>query len=164
MFNKNKKYEIDVKTADQMLQNVFAACNTEPNRIPFDKIVLKSKQNFKSDNSFMVATILLIIVTFVAPLLFPPSKVFLSVAPSRERPLVIEEHSLTEETFNISLKGATIDLQNTYMVGDSGEVLNPISYERESNALVFPFKNEEYNIYITDINGKTLHLLLSPRK
>lgn len=164
MFNKNKKYEIDVKTADQMLQNVFAACNTEPNRIPFDKIALRSKQDYKSDNSFVIATILLIIITFVAPLLFPPSKIFLSVDPSRERPLLIEEHSLTEDTFNISLKGAAIDLQNTYMVGDSGEVLTPTSYDREDNALVFPFNNEEYNIYITDINGKTLHLLLSPRK
>jgi len=163
MFSKKKTYEIDVQTADKMLQNVFAACNAEPNRIPFDKIVLRSRQDFRSDNSFIIATILLILLTFIAPLFFPPSKIFLSVDSSNGRPLVIEEHSLTEDTFNITLKGAPIDLENTYMVGESGKELYPLSYDRETNSLVFPFENEEYNIYITDSYGKTLHLLLSPR-
>lgn len=162
MLNK-KNYEIDVQTADQMLQNVFAACDREPNSTPFDKIVLRSKQDFRSDNSFIIATLLFLLLTFIAPLFFPPSRIFLSVDSAYGRPLTIEEHSLSNDTFTISLKGASIDLANTYMEGESGTVLYPMSYDRESNTIVFPYEGEEYNIYIFDTYGKCLHLLLAPR-
>ena len=37
-FKAKKRYEMDIKTADKMLQNVFAACDTQPNKVPFDKL------------------------------------------------------------------------------------------------------------------------------
>jgi len=37
-FSHRDKYQIDTKTADQILQNVFAACNKRPNKIFFEKL------------------------------------------------------------------------------------------------------------------------------
>ena len=36
---------MDIKQAGETLQNIFAACEQEPNKVPFDKIVLRQKAN-----------------------------------------------------------------------------------------------------------------------
>ena len=43
MFRKKKTYQMDIKSADTTLQNIFAACNETPNTVPFDKLLLRQK-------------------------------------------------------------------------------------------------------------------------
>ena len=41
-FNKNR-YELDMTTANNALQNILSSCNQPVNTIPFDKLVLRKK-------------------------------------------------------------------------------------------------------------------------
>ena len=45
LFRKKKNYEMNIDTANAILQNVFAAEAKAPNTIPFDKLVLREKAN-----------------------------------------------------------------------------------------------------------------------
>ena len=159
---RNKKYDIDIKTADEMLQNVFAACDTAPNKVPFEKIVSKSRQNLFSDNAFIVVAILIFVATFFCPLFFPHGSVFMSVDSSVGRPLTVVAHEMTEDTFSISFDGLSLDVANSYMVSADNAIILPMEYNRNTNTIVFPYTPSEYNIYVYDIKGKCLHLLLSP--
>lgn len=161
---RKNKYEMDVKSAGKMLENVFAACNTEPNQVPFDKIVLRSKQNLFTDNLFIVVTIVLFLITFVAPLFFPHGSSFLSVDSNMGRPLNVIDYQMTTESFSITFDGNTIDAGSSYMLGADDVTVMPSEYDRKTNTITFPYTPQEYNIYVFDINGRCIHLLLAPRK
>ena len=72
-FKKSKRYQMDIKTADQMLQNVFAACDTTPNKVPFDKIVLRNKTNVRSERLLIGITAFIFSLTY-----FPSLSAFTS--------------------------------------------------------------------------------------
>ena len=162
MFGKKKaKYDIDLKTADQMLQNIFAACDTTPNRVPFDKIVLRSKQNLIAENLLIIISSILFLISFVAPLFFPHADAFLSVAsPSRQIELV--DHQMNEDSFQITFGGQALDIKASYMEGEDGHIVYAEKYDRFSNTIVFPYIPIEYNIYVYDMSCKGIHLLLTP--
>lgn len=164
MFNKKKTYSLDVKTAGKMLENVFNACDTTPNKVPFDKIVLQSRQNLFSDNLIIVLSIVIVLLTFVCPLFFPHSPIFVSVDSAYERTLSVMDHEMTGDTFKITFDGAPLDLENCYMLGFDDSIVKPCEYIRSTNTIVFPVEFQEYNIFIFDVNGKCIHLLLSPKK
>ena len=65
---------MDIKQAGETLQNIFAACEQEPNKVPFDKIVLRQKANTKMFTIGKYISILFIIFLFIAPFLFPHSE------------------------------------------------------------------------------------------
>lgn len=161
--DKKEKYTMDINTAGNMLGNVFVACGKEPNRVPFDTIVSRSRQSFFSDNLMIILCSVLLVLTFICPLFFPHGSIFMSAAYSKGRALSISSHSVENDRFTITLDGGAVDLGITYMENDMGEILYPISYDRADNTVVFPYNNEEYNIFIYDLNGRCLHLLLSPR-
>ena len=70
--HKNKKYQMDMDTANAALQNILAACDQAPNTIPFDKIVLRQKANTKPYNRLIVLTAVLLLLTFLSPLTIVP--------------------------------------------------------------------------------------------
>ena len=39
-FHKKNRYELDMTTANNALQNILSTCNQPVNTIPFDKLVL----------------------------------------------------------------------------------------------------------------------------
>lgn len=164
LFRKKNKYRMDVKSAGKMLENVFAACETEPNKVPFDKIVLRSKQNLFTDDLFIIVTIVLFLITFIAPIFFPHGKNFLSVDSGMGRPLNIVDHAMTDTTFSITFDGNPIDVGNSYMEGADDVVVTPSEYDRKTNTVTFPYYSQEYNIYVYDVKGRCIHLLLTPRK
>ncbi|MBR6309111.1 MAG: hypothetical protein IKR39_10950 [Lachnospiraceae bacterium] len=161
---KKKTYSIDINTAGKMLENVFAKAETSPNTVPFDKIVLRSKQNLFTDNLFIVLSSLIFVVTLLMPLFFPHSKMMVSVDAASSRPLTVKEHHMTESTFSITFDGLPVDVVNSYMVDDDDETVSIVEYDSATNTVVFPYDKKEYNIYVYDTNGKCIHLLLSPRK
>lgn len=161
-FRKKRKVDIDIKTADEMLQNIFAACDMTPNRVPFDKIVLRSKLNLVADNLLIVIAALLFAVSFIVPLFFPHSRAFLSLSGDSARELTLADHGMTEDSFWISFGGSPLDFNECYMEGEDGHVVYAEKYDRFNNTIEFPYTRMEYNIYIYDVNGKRMHLLLSP--
>ena len=50
------------------------------------------------------------------------------------------------------------------MVDNNDRTVSVSSYDKKTNTVVFPYDNKEYNIYVFDTNGKSIHLLLSPKK
>ena len=55
-FHKKNRYELDMTTANNALQNILSTCNQPVNTIPFDKLVLRKKVNAASYNRLIVAT------------------------------------------------------------------------------------------------------------
>ena len=47
-FHKKNRYELDMTTANNALQNILSSCNQPVNTIPFDKLVLRKKVNAAS--------------------------------------------------------------------------------------------------------------------
>lgn len=163
MFRRKKTYNIDVNTAGKMLENVFAACDTEPNTIDFETIYNRGKISFVRDNICIIAACVLFLVTFFLPLFFPPSNIFMSADAKYGHPLSVNAHSMTEDSFSISFEGEALDITKCVMVGDDGTSFSPKEYYREDNRVVFPYVPQQYNIYVYDINGRCIHLLLSPK-
>ena len=161
---KKKTYSMDIDMAGKMLENVFAAAGTAPNKVPFDKIVLRNRQNLFTDNLFIVLSSMIFVITLLLPLFFPHSKVLMSVDAASGRPLTVKEHHMEEASFSITFDGLPVDAKLSYMVDDNDDTVAPVSYDRETNTVVFPYDNKEYNIYVFDENGKSIHLLLSPKK
>ena len=163
-FKKSKRYQMDIKTADQMLQNVFAACDTTPNKVPFDKIVLRNKTNVRSERLLIGITAFLFILTLVTPLLLPKGNAFVSVDSTMGRPLTVVSHEMQDEAFLITFEGNKIDITSSYMEANDGSVVYVSSYDEFTNTVTFPYDKKEYNIYVYDVTGKCIHLLLTPRK
>ena len=71
-FHKKNRYELDMTTANNALQNILSSCNQPVNTIPFDKLVLRKKVNAASYNRLIVATTLIFVLTFLSPLAIVP--------------------------------------------------------------------------------------------
>lgn len=159
---KKNKYDVDVEMADAMLQNVFKACDTEPNIVPLEKMVHRSRLNMFTDNLYIVLASVLFVLTLLMPLVFPHSKAFISADPNKGVGFSVVSSELTDTTFSITFESDALDSGACYMEGNDNSRVTAIEYNRETNTIVFPYAQMEYNIYIFDINGKAIHLLLSP--
>ena len=67
-FHKKNRYELDMTTANNALQNILSTCNQPVNTIPFDKLVLRKKVNAASYNRLIVATAVIFVLTFLSNL------------------------------------------------------------------------------------------------
>ena len=70
MAHKGNKYNLDRKTADATLQNVFAACEVEPNETPLEVIKIVSFANAAIVRVCFRITIALLVVILLLPLAF----------------------------------------------------------------------------------------------
>lgn len=161
MKRKEKKYNIDIETADKVLQNVFAACDSAPNTTKLEEIESRSRQNLLSENIMIVISGVLFLAVFFVPLLFPHADAFVS-ADSHIKELKVSDHCMTQDSFSISFSGYALDVDLSYMEGADGRIVKAVRYDRETNTIVFPYYPEEYNIYVYDVKGRGIHLLLDP--
>lgn len=161
---RRRKYDIDIKTADKMLQNVFAACDTTPNRVPFDKIVLRSRISLLAENILLIIAIVLFVASFIVPLTFPHSNAFISLSEDSGREITLVDHGMTEDSFWITFGGNPLDFNECYMEGADGHIEQAEKYDRFTNTIEFSYTPMEYNIYIFDVRGKRMHLLLTPHE
>ena len=159
--NEKVTYKIDLETADSLLQNVFAACETTPNTVPLKKIEKRNKLNLFTDNLLIIIACAIFVISFFIPLFFPHSPIFVSV-DARARELTVVDHSLSETEFSVSFDGLALDYESSYMESADGVRVPASSYDRFENKITFPFEKGEYNIYVFDTSGRGIHLLLSP--
>ena len=81
-FKKARGPELDESAASQMLENIFDACEVEPNTVPLS--VLKSYSNYRRER-FLLQKVLLVIILFffcMVPLFF--------IAPNMQ--LILKDH------------------------------------------------------------------------
>lgn len=77
-----------------------------------------------------------------------------------EGPTLID-NTTGDDTFLIRVEdsGIGVDYREVYAVGKSGKIYYPVSADEE-NGILFDYPNEEWDIYIPDHIGNTLHLAL----
>ena len=165
-FNRRKKYTMNVKAADMTLQNVFSACDQAPNQVPFDKIILRNKLTYRSDNTYISVTAVLLLLTFLIPVFLPHSDdlSFLSVDYKSSNTMSVVSHNMADDKFTVQVNESNIDVESSYILGPDNQMLPPLEYDEAGNTLVFPVGEGEYNVFIYDNDGRCLHLLISPRK
>lgn len=160
-FHKKNRYELDMTTANNALQNILSTCNQPVNTIPFDKLVLRKKVNAASYNRLIAATAVIFVLTFLSPLIIVPlseltGKLLVSTPP--ELTLDYVENNI----LSLQFTGDNILYTEAYMETVSGEIIAPLSVDASQGVISFPFLTEEANIYVPVKNGETLHLLFTP--
>lgn len=73
----------------------------------------------------------------------------------------LEASEVEEETVRLIVKdaGIGVDYDEIYAVAKSGAVIRPVSADEE-NGILFPYPEEDWEVYIPDHIGNTLHLAL----
>ena len=160
-FHKKNRYELDMTTANNALQNILSTCNQPVNTIPFDKLVLRKKVNAASYNHLIAATALIFVLSFLSPLAIVPlseltAKMLVSTPP--ELTLDYVENNI----LSLQFTGDNILYTEAFMETMSGEVIEPLSVDASQGVISFPFLSEEANIYVPVKNGETIHLLFTP--
>lgn len=162
-FHKNKKYEMDIDTANAALQNILAACNQAPNTIPFDKILLRQKADTKPYNRLIVFTALLLLLTFLAPLAIVPIATKLESHFTSESAVLINDY-LKDNVLYLQFTGDNILYEQAYMESADGERIHILSYDADKGLICFPYAGDkEFNIYIPMEGKPALHFLLTPK-
>lgn len=160
-FHKKNRYELDMTTANNALQNILSTCNQPVNTIPFDKLVLRKKINAASYNRLIIATAVIFVLTFLSPLIIVPlselnDRLF---APA---PAELTLDYVENNVLSLKFTGDNILYNDAYMETLSGERISPLSVDVSDRVISFPFLSEEANIYIPVKNGTTIHLLFTP--
>lgn len=159
MFSK-KQYHLDIQSADQTLQSIFAACNISPNTVPFDKLVLREQVRLKPYNTLIAATFTVLLLTLMTPFIFIP----FHTGSGKVHNITLDQHYVIDNVLYIQVEPChgAVNEDNTYLITASGERIGVLSYDEENHILAFPYLREECNIYIPGENGSTLHLLYTP--
>lgn len=160
-FRKKNKYELDMTTANNALQNILSTCNQPVNTIPFDKLVLRKKINAAAYNRLILATAIAFVLTFLSPLIIVPlsglnAKLF---AP---KPAELTLDYVENNILSLQFTGDNILYSEAYMETLSGEIIEPLSVDASKGTISFPFLSEEANIYIPVRNDSPIHLLFTP--
>lgn len=158
---KKKKYHMNIDTANETLQNVFSACEKEPNTIPFDKIVLRNRFNRFFYNICMLILCICFVLLLLCPLAFLPKAPSLQL--QTEQGISLLSHNRVHDTLVLVLSDPNILSDECFMLTLEDEKIMPLSFDAESNTLIFPYPSEEVNIYVYSSTGAFLHLLLSPK-
>lgn len=160
--NDKNTYTMDLKQADAMLKNVFAACEQKPNETPLDLIMLRQRAHTTFFRIGRFVTLHFIIFLFIVPFLFPLSNLWTSVKDNSTG-LNIVRHYEKDDCLILCLDSVDIDYDSCYMTTRSTPRILPLEFRREQKQLLFPYPTEECNIYIYNNEGKELHLLITPK-
>lgn len=159
MFRKKKTYQMDMKSADTALQNIFAACEQTPNSIPFDKLVLRQQARTQFFNVLLVIISIAMVLTILSPLPFLAFKETTTYSP-----VVLKEHYVKGDKLHLILDSGNhnIKYEEAYLISPGGNVYEIASYDSKTYTLCFPYTTQECNIYIPYDTDSILHLLLTP--
>ncbi|MCR5735886.1 MAG: hypothetical protein K6G22_14895 [Lachnospiraceae bacterium] len=157
---KKKKYNLDINTADQTLQNVFKSLDKKPNTIPFDKLVLRNAVNRTYTKVSLSVSLTLLLLILVAPLFFI-NREFRVESTGLKQSIIVTDHRFNGDNFIMTLSGTMIDYDDIYARLPDGTFVFPLSADEETGEVVFPYSGSSLNIFVPDVNGKLLHAILS---
>ena len=159
-----QKYNMDMTTANNILQNVFAAEQQSPNTIPFDAIVLKSKAHTTLVTSCMWIGIIMLCLTILSPLAFRGQDLKVTDY-SNAKGLQIVEHKLFTEEFVMMVSGSKLDYQKIYATKNDGTVVFPsrIRFINDNTEVTIPYDGDALNLFIPDTDGNIIQAILSER-
>lgn len=161
-FTKKKTYQMDISSANETLQNVFANCEKEPNTIPFDKLLLRQKANTVSVSigKIICLFMLFLLITIpIATIRMPAHLVDLSGASS----IKIESHYVENGILYLAVIGGNLDTNKCYAITEDGTPILPTYVTTNFVCVSFPFVDGTLNIFLFDLNGNSIHLIVTSR-
>jgi hypothetical protein len=161
LFKKKKVYTMDLESANDTLQNVFAAVDQEPNIVPFDKIVLRQKANTFSTTLCKYATLIMILLLLIIPFFTLQSNASVH-SDVGESNINIVDHYIGENTIHLTLDSNNYYYPSCYSIDAEGHRHLPIVNSEDPCHLIFQYTGVELNIYIADIHGEYYQLIVTP--
>lgn len=161
MFHRKKQYTMSKSEATATLQNVLNACD-KPASNNMDEILSKTFQISGGYKIRIIVTAVLLFITIISPLLFSP-KLSKSNYNSKKADVKIENYEVVDSDLYIDLAGPFLVVANAYAVNPDGEQFTPVEDNIWKDQIHFDnYDDTEWNIYLNDVNGNTIHLLLTP--
>lgn len=166
LFQNKKKYYMDTKAADATLQSVFAACDKKPNEMPFDKIVLKNKMTSRACNTCIIICSIMILFTFVTPLLF--ERPHTAVSGQTSEGITLLSHSVENNELKLVFSSDDIEPANCKMVlilSNSFETgtYDALSVDKNTGTVIFPYFDEPMSIYVETTGGCHMTMIVTPK-
>jgi hypothetical protein len=152
---------VDMPDADKTLQNILKSCNMAPNTLPVEELVSRARENTSKYLLCMFISIGMLIATFFLPLVFKPAAMS---ASSQQLDITVDSSKMDGGDFVLNISGFMIDYTSIYAMNEEGTRIYPVSYDVSTGRVVFRYDGESWNIFIPDLNGNQLHLLLTPDK
>lgn len=75
----------------------------------------------------------------------------------------LDESKVTDQTVRLTVHdtGIGVDYSGVYALAGDGTVIRPLSSDPDKNQILFPYPDENWDVYIPDYIGNTLHLALT---
>lgn len=157
---KIKKYNINKKTADEMLKNVFAACDQTPSDKSFDYIIAKNIANTSMVRMAKWIAAVLLVLVLLAPLVFRYCSPKTNVGRNT---VTVASHELDADSnrFILHLKGEGIEYSSIYAKTETGNIVVPTSFDEDDGIVTIPYKSGTLNIFIPNEDGTVMQAVLS---
>lgn len=150
---KNTHHELDEETASQMLENIFNACEVEPNSVPLS--VLTSYSNYRQARYRLQKILLIIIIILfcLMPLLF--------LTPKLDMKQSVQNNKKGKKTYIVDVDSfipishitANIDGQNISVYETSGSQYTIEPTRNGKMTIVVTLKNRQYSTLTYDVSG-----------
>lgn len=140
--NGGGEIELDDKTADQMLDNIFRACDKTPGVMPIESLKIREKNRNTNFAFCKVISVVLLIVLLLTPFMFIPSSLKMTTVPNGVE-MVTLKFSVNSLLPVMNIK-AQID-------GNTLDVI-PVKYNDYTAKVE---QNGKLNVDVTLINGRS---------
>lgn len=163
-FLKRKKvYTMDFDAAGKTLQSILNACDKEPVQTSFNELLDRQKNRTLFCDLGMGLAVIMLLLTFFAPLIFPHSPVTFDQSADSASELTLDSHYIMNGNLYLQFYGDSLNPDKCYMVTDSGCHFTCSSYNEQKGLISFPYEGEGANIFIESSNGTVLQILMTLR-
>lgn len=158
-FHRTRKYTMKKDVASSTLAKVLSSVEKSSNT-PIDKMLKKRVNAAKGYSRYLNAVKIMLAFTLVVPLVF----VFTANAKGEETKadISVGDYYVQDGYLFIDLDGPFIDYTSVYAVSGDGSTVFPAEFNSGNGMISFPYDETEWNIYVSDLNSETVHMLLTP--
>ena len=158
-FHRKKRYTMKKEVASSTLAKVLNSVE-KTNNTPIDKMLKKRVNAAKGYSRYLTAVKVMLAFTLLVPL------VFVFTANAKGAPakadISVGDYYVQDGYLFIDLDGPFIDYTSVYAVSGNGSTVFPVEYNSGNGMISFPYDETEWNIYVSDLNSDTVHMLLTP--
>lgn len=158
-----KVYTMDSDVAGKTLQNILDACDKEPVQASLKELLDRPKPKTLFCNLGRCIAVIMLLLTFFAPLIFPHSPVNFDQSAGSVTELTLDSHYIMNGNLYLQFYGDSLNPDKCYMITDSGYHFTCTSYDKQKGLISFPYEGEGANIFIESSNGTVLQILMTLR-
>ncbi|MBR6391423.1 MAG: hypothetical protein IKS16_08795 [Lachnospiraceae bacterium] len=158
-FHRTKRYTMKKDAASSTLAKILSSVEKNSNT-PIDKMLKKRVNAAKGYSRYLTAVKIMLAFTICVPLIF----VFTANAKGvdTKADISVGDYYVQDGYLYIDLDGPFIDFTSVYAVTASGSTVFPVDFNSGTGMVSFPYDETEWNIYVSDLNSETVHMLLTP--